>query len=140
VKAEMTSDIASPEAPQVQATHTGVDGKGILITEPAMRQLAALMTQQGDTKVLRVGVRSGGCSGMSYTMDFIEAAEIRSDDEQYVYEPTGAPGFTVVSDPKSLLYIYGMQLDFSSALIGGGFNFTNPNASQTCGCGSSFAV
>jgi iron-sulfur cluster assembly accessory protein len=140
VKAEMTSDIASPEAPQVQATHTGVDGKGILITEPAMRQLAALMTQQGDTKVLRVGVRSGGCSGMSYTMDFIEAAEIRSDDEQYVYEPTGAPSFTVVSDPKSLLYIYGMQLDFSSALIGGGFNFTNPNASQTCGCGSSFAV
>jgi iron-sulfur cluster assembly accessory protein len=140
VKAEMTSDIASPKAPQVQATHTGVDGKGILITEPAMRQLAALMTQQGDTKVLRVGVRSGGCSGMSYTMDFIEAAEIRSDDEQYVYEPTGAPSFTVVSDPKSLLYIYGMQLDFSSALIGGGFNFTNPNASQTCGCGSSFAV
>jgi iron-sulfur cluster assembly accessory protein len=46
----------------------------------------------------------------------------------------------VVSDPKSLLYIYGMQLDFSSALIGGGFNFTNPNATQTCGCGSSFAV
>ena len=134
----MTSDIASPEAPQ--ATHTGVDGKGILITEPAMKQLAALMTQQGDTKVLRVGVRSGGCSGMSYTMDFIEAAEIRSDDEQYVYEPTGAPSVTVVSDPKSLLYIYGMQLDFSSALIGGGFNFTNPNASQTCGCGSSFAV
>ena len=134
----MTSDIASPEAPQ--ATHTGVDGKGILITEPAMKQLAALMTQQGDTKVLRVGVRSGGCSGMSYTMDFIEAAEIRSDDEQYVYEPTGAPSFTVVSDPKSLLYIYGMQLDFSSALIGGGFNFTNPNASQTCGCGRSFAV
>jgi iron-sulfur cluster assembly accessory protein len=140
VKAEMTSDIASPEAPQAQATHTGVDGKGILITEPAIKQLAALMTQQGDTKVLRVGVRSGGCSGMSYTMDFIEATEIRSDDEQYVYEPTGAPSFTVVSDPKSLLYIYGMQLDFSSALIGGGFNFTNPNASQTCGCGSSFAV
>jgi iron-sulfur cluster assembly accessory protein len=46
----------------------------------------------------------------------------------------------VVCDPKSLLYIYGMQLDFSHALIGGGFNFSNPNASQTCGCGSSFAV
>ena len=51
-----------------------------------------------------------------------------------------AGSFTVVCGPKSLLYIYGMQLDFSSALIGGGFNFTNPNASQTCGCGSSFAV
>jgi len=121
-------------------THTGVDGKGILITEPAMRQLATLMVQQGGDKVLRVGVRSGGCSGMSYTMDFIVADQIRPDDETYVYEPSDAPAFRVVSDPKSLLYIYGMQLDFSSALIGGGFNFTNPNASQTCGCGSSFAV
>jgi iron-sulfur cluster assembly accessory protein len=122
------------------AATAGVDGKGILITEPAMRQLGTLMASQGGEKVLRVGVRSGGCSGMSYTMDFIEAAEILADDETYTYAPAGAPSFRVVSDPKSLLYIYGMQLDFSSALIGGGFNFTNPNASQTCGCGSSFAV
>ncbi|NDG73877.1 MAG: iron-sulfur cluster assembly accessory protein [Synechococcaceae bacterium WB8_1B_136] len=139
----MTTETAAPqESPQAppQATHTGRDGKGILITASAMKQLAALLPQQGAGKVLRVGVRSGGCSGMSYTMDFIDAAEIRPDDEQYVYEPEGAQAFTVVSDPKSLLYIYGMQLDFSSALIGGGFNFTNPNATQTCGCGSSFAV
>ncbi len=126
--------------PSSPAPHTAKDGKGILVTEPAMKQLAALMQQQGGAKVLRVGVRSGGCSGMSYTMDFIDSGEIRTDDEQYVYEPSGVPSFKVVSDPKSLLYIYGMQLDFSSALIGGGFNFTNPNASQTCGCGSSFAV
>jgi len=131
-----TSAVTSP----VEVTFSGRDGKGILITEPAMKQLAVLMTQQGSDKVLRVGVRSGGCSGMSYTMDFIDAAGIGSDDEEYVYEPSGAPCFRVVSDPKSLLYIYGMQLDFSSALIGGGFNFTNPNATQTCGCGSSFAV
>ena len=123
-----------------QATFTARDGKGIQITEPAMKQLAALMQQQGSGKVLRVGVRSGGCSGMSYTMDFIAADAIRSDDERYTYEPTETPSFEVVCDPKSLLYIYGMQLDFSSALIGGGFNFTNPNATQTCGCGSSFAV
>ena len=122
------------------ATFTAKDGKGILITEPAMKQLATLMAQQGSDKVLRVGVRSGGCSGMSYTMDFIDADAIRADDERYTYEPQGAASFMVVCDPKSLLYIYGMQLDFSSALIGGGFNFTNPNASQTCGCGSSFAV
>jgi iron-sulfur cluster assembly accessory protein len=121
-------------------THTGVDGRGILITDSAMRQLAQLIRQQGDDRVLRVGVRSGGCSGMSYTMDFIPADQIRSDDEIYTYDPADAPTFRVVSDPKSLLYIYGMQLDFSTALIGGGFNFTNPNASQTCGCGSSFAV
>ena len=139
----MTSDTATAAAttaPAAQATHTGRDGKGILITESAMKQLATLLPAQGEGKVLRVGVRSGGCSGMSYTMDFIDAAEIQADDERYVYEPAGAPSFTVVSDPKSLLYIYGMQLDFSSALIGGGFNFTNPNATQTCGCGSSFAV
>jgi len=121
-------------------THTGVDGKGILISEPAMKQLAVLMQQQGEGKLLRVGVRSGGCSGMSYTMDFIDDAGIRSDDAIYTYQPEGATGFRVVCDPKSLLYIYGMQLDFSSALIGGGFNFSNPNATQTCGCGSSFAV
>ena len=121
-------------------THTGKDGKGILITAPAMKQLGNLMQQQGSGSVLRVGVRSGGCSGMSYTMDFIEEGEIQGDDERYTYEPTGAPSFEVVCDPKSLLYIYGMQLDFSTELIGGGFNFTNPNATQTCGCGSSFAV
>ena len=121
-------------------THTGKDGKGILITEPAMKQLANLMQQQGSGSVLRVGVRSGGCSGMSYTMDFIDAAEIQGDDERYSYEPADAPSFEVVCDPKSLLYIYGMQLEFSTELIGGGFNFTNPNATQTCGCGSSFAV
>jgi iron-sulfur cluster assembly accessory protein len=133
---------ASSTAPSATppATHTGRDGKGIQVTEPAMKQLAALMAQQGAGKVLRVGVRSGGCSGMSYTMDFVAAEEIRSDDERYTYEPADAPSFEVVCDPKSLLYIYGMQLDFSTALIGGGFNFTNPNASQTCGCGSSFAV
>ena len=157
----MSSEIATPPAPAAppaaaassadpaqggagtgapEVTFTGRDGKGILITESAMKQLAVLMAQQGSDKVLRVGVRSGGCSGMSYTMDFIDAAAIASDDEAYVYEPAAAPCFRVVSDPKSLLYIYGMQLDFSSALIGGGFNFTNPNATQTCGCGSSFAV
>jgi len=124
----------------VATTFTARDGKGIQITEPAMKQLASLMVQQGSGKVLRVGVRSGGCSGMSYTMDFIDASGIRNDDERYTYEPAEVPSFEVVCDPKSLLYIYGMQLDFSTALIGGGFNFTNPNASQTCGCGSSFAV
>ncbi len=138
----MTSEAATPTAagPAAAAAHTDRDGRGILISESAMRQLAGLMQQQGEAKLLRVGVRSGGCSGMSYTMDFIDRQAICPDDEVYTYEPEQAPAFQVVCDPKSLLYIYGMQLDFSSALIGGGFNFTNPNATQTCGCGSSFAV
>ena len=120
--------------------HTARDGKGIQITEPAMQQLAKLCREQGDQQVLRVGVRSGGCSGMSYTMDFVPNSEIEDGDEVYDYTAPDGADFQVVCDPKSLLYIYGMQLDFSTALIGGGFNFTNPNASQTCGCGSSFAV
>ena len=116
------------------------DGKGILITNDAIQQISALLKNQIDKKALRVGVRSGGCSGMSYTMDFIASEDINSDDKIYDYSLGKTESFQVVCDPKSLLYIYGMQLDFSKDLIGGGFNFTNPNASQTCGCGSSFAV
>ena len=116
------------------------DGKGILITSTAIQQISNLIKNQVDKKALRVGVRSGGCSGMSYTMDFIGEDEINSDDKIYDYSLSEDVAFQVVCDPKSLLYIYGMQLDFSTELIGGGFNFTNPNASQTCGCGSSFAV
>jgi len=77
---------------------------------------------------------------MSYTMDFIQANDIDKNDEIYEYQISDQISFTVVCDPKSLLYIYGMQLDFSNDLIGGGFNFINPNATQTCGCGSSFSV
>ena len=116
------------------------DGKGILITGTAIQQISNLIKNQVDKKALRVGVRSGGCSGMSYTMDFIGSDDINSDDKIYDYSLGESEFFQVVCDPKSLLYIYGMQLDFSKDLIGGGFNFTNPNASQTCGCGSSFAV
>mgnify|MGYP001166284778 FL=1 len=116
------------------------DGKGILITSSAIQQISNLLRNQIDKKALRVGVRSGGCSGMSYTMDFIGADQINSEDKIYDYSLSDDVAFQVVCDPKSLLYIYGMQLDFSTELIGGGFNFTNPNASQTCGCGSSFSV
>ena len=116
------------------------DGKGILITNDAIEQISNLLKGQNDKKALRVGVRSGGCSGMSYTMDFIGNNEINPDDKVYDYSLKADQNFQVVCDPKSLLYIYGMQLDFSKELIGGGFNFVNPNASQTCGCGSSFAV
>ena len=116
------------------------DGKGILITNDAIEQISNLLKGQSDKKALRVGVRSGGCRGMSYTMDFIGTDEINPDDKVYDYSLKSDQSFQVVCDPKSLLYIYGMQLDFSKELIGGGFNFVNPNASQTCGCGSSFAV
>lgn len=72
---------------------------------------------------------------MSYTMDFENRENARPDDSIIEYN-----GFVIVCDPKSLLFLYGMQLDYSHALIGGGFSFTNPNATQTCGCGKSFAA
>ena len=105
------------------------------MTEAAMKQVMLLREQQGKDLCLRVGVRQGGCSGMSYTMDFEEISKIEDSDEVFDYD-----GFKVVCDRKSLLYLYGLVLDFSNAMIGGGFQFTNPNATQTCGCGSSFSA
>lgn len=109
--------------------------RGIQMTETALSHVLALKEKQGEGLCLRVGVRQGGCSGMSYMMDFADIASVTPDDEVYDYE-----GFKVVCDRKSLLYLYGLVLDYSDALIGGGFQFTNPNASQTCGCGKSFGA
>lgn len=87
--------------------------------------------------VFRVGVKQGGCSGMSYVMDFEEPGNLKDDD--YVIEYEGG-AFKMACDPKSLLYLFGMHLDYSDALIGGGFQFNNPNAADSCGCGKSFGV
>lgn len=117
-----------------QATQT--PQTGIQLTEAALKHISMLREQQGNQDLcLRVGVRQGGCSGMSYMMDFEDQSKIRSDDKVFDYE-----GFKIVCDPKSLLYLYGLVLDYSNAMIGGGFQFTNPNAAQTCGCGKSFGV
>ncbi|HIK29503.1 MAG: iron-sulfur cluster assembly accessory protein [Oscillatoriaceae bacterium SKW80] len=109
--------------------------RGIQITEKALKQILALRESQGEELCLRVGVRQGGCSGMSYMMDFEQVANIRPDDEVYDYD-----GFKVVCDRRSILYLYGLVLDYSNAMIGGGFQFINPNATQTCGCGKSFSA
>ncbi|AVQ70973.1 iron-sulfur cluster assembly accessory protein [Microcystis sp. MC19] len=114
---------------------TQIQGKGILLSEAALKHLTMLKEQQGKDLCLRVGVRQGGCSGMSYMMDFEHPGNIGPQDEVFDYD-----GFKIVSDKKSLLYLYGLMLDYSNAMIGGGFQFTNPNASQTCGCGKSFGV
>ncbi|MEN9215368.1 MAG: iron-sulfur cluster assembly accessory protein [Gloeomargarita sp. DG02_3_bins_56] len=109
--------------------------RGILVTPAALRHLQNLRAQKGEDLCLRVGVRQGGCSGMSYMMDFERPENIRPDDEVFDQD-----GFKIVCDPRSLLYLYGLALDYSDALIGGGFQFTNPNAVQTCGCGKSFST
>lgn len=82
---------------------------------------------------IRVGVEGGGCSGLSYKLEFDH--QLRDDDK--VFEDKGV---RIVCDKKSFLYLVGTQLDFSDGLNGKGFTFNNPNASRTCGCGESFAV
>jgi len=82
---------------------------------------------------VRVSVQGGGCSGLSYQLDF----DTESKPEDQVFEDNGEK---VVTDIKSLLYLYGTTLDFSSGLNGKGFYFDNPNATRTCSCGESFAV
>jgi len=109
--------------------------QGIQLSQTALEHVLKLRESQGKDLCLRVGVRQGGCSGMSYMMDFEDPSQINEQDEVFDYD-----GFKIVCDRKSLLYLYGLMLDYSDAMIGGGFQFTNPNANQTCGCGKSFGV
>ena len=102
-----------------------------------MDQVATLREKMGvDTLVLRMGVRAGGCNGMSYVMEPTTSDKQEDDDHVVDY----AEGFRCLIDPKSLMFLYGLHLDYSDALIGGGFSFSNPNAESSCGCGKSFGV
>ena len=109
----------------------------ITVSEKALQHVINLMIESNitpDSHHLRVGVKGGGCSGLSYVMDFDD--KIEPTDE--TVEIDG--GLKVVIDRKSVLYLYGTELDYSDGLNGKGFQWGNPNASRECGCGSSFAV
>lgn len=111
--------------------------KPISLSDAALNHLNKLQTERGETKtVLRVGVKSGGCSGMSYVMDFITTPEELKQDDVILEEGN----IEIRIDPKSLLYLFGLTLDYSDELIGGGYKFFNPNAASSCGCGTSFNV
>jgi len=107
----------------------------ISITPPALEKLNALKAEENlsDDYFMRVSVVGGGCSGLSYNLDFDN--EEKEGDQ--VFETDGAK---IVCDMKSFLYLCGTELDFTDGLNGKGFNFINPNATRTCGCGESFAV
>ena len=111
--------------------------ENITATEKAQVKIAELMKQAGisgeASYFLRVSVVGGGCSGLSYKLDFDN--ELQPSDQ--VFE-TG--NVKLVTDLKSLLYLIDTELDYSDGLNGKGFYFKNPNASRTCGCGESFAV
>ncbi len=107
----------------------------ITLTERAVKEIRRILDDQKlpDGTVLRVGVKGGGCSGFSYSLGFDDTIQ----DTDQVFE---GESVKVVCDPKSFLYLNGIQLDFEESLMGRGFKFGNPNASKTCGCGESFSV
>ena len=106
----------------------------ITISTQAGDKIRKLMEDEGKSgNFLRVGVVGGGCSGLSYDLKFVDS----QDPDDHVFESNG---ITILVEKKSLLYLFGTELEFSDGLNGKGFNFKNPQASRTCGCGESFAV
>ena len=107
----------------------------VTVTERAATKIKDVFESRGmpEGTALRIGIKGGGCSGFSYTLDV--AAEPAPDDE--VCE---SGGIRVVCDPKSALFLSGTEIDYDDDLLKGGFVFNNPNAKQTCSCGASFST
>ncbi len=108
----------------------------IKVSEIAKIKVIELMHDEGydyKTDFVRVGVKSGGCSGLSYDLKF----DKQKDDDDKVFEDNGVK---IIVDKKSFLYLIGTTLDYSGGLNGAGFVFNNPNANRTCGCGESFSL
>src|SRR5438128_1349733 len=109
----------------------------IQLSETAANEIKKIITEQGlpagETK-LRVGVKGGGCSGFSYMLDLTEEPKGDADEELESH------GVKILVDMKSHLYLDGVEVDFKDEVMGKGFVFKNPNATSTCGCGSSFSA
>lgn len=108
----------------------------IKVSDNAKEKAAILMREDGfnpETDYIRVGVKSGGCSGLEYVLKF----DNKKEETDQVFEDNGVK---IVVDKKSILYLAGTTLEYSGGLNGKGFVFNNPNASRTCGCGESFSL
>ncbi len=108
----------------------------ITLTENAAKEVQTIISQQeldASNVRLRVGVKGGGCSGFSYILDLTE-------NEKETDEIIEQHGVKLICDPKSLLYLGGTTIDFKDEIMGRGFVFNNPNATSSCGCGSSFSA
>ncbi len=118
--------------PPVEGVREGNENL-VRLTAPAGAKVAALIAREGQGDFLRVAITGGGCNGLSYKLRF--AAEAKRGD--ILVRSAGIP---VLVDAKTALYLKGTELDFSDKMIGGGFEFTNPNAKASCSCGESFRV
>ncbi len=105
----------------------------LTLTEKAADHVQKFLTKRGKGIGIRVGVKTSGCSGMAYALEFADEVE----PEDNVFESNGVK---VVVDPKSLVYIDGTQIDFVKEGLNSGFKFQNPNEKESCGCGKSFHV
>jgi iron-sulfur cluster assembly protein len=105
----------------------------IQLTDEAAQRVQTFLTNRGKGIGLRLGVKTTGCSGMAYVIEFVDEL----DDSDTVFETNGVK---VVVDPKSLIFLDGTQVDFSKEGLNEGFKFINPNAKDACGCGESFTV
>jgi iron-sulfur cluster assembly protein len=109
----------------------------ILLSEKAASEIKKIVKEQGlpdDQTRLRVGVKGGGCSGFSYMLDLTEEPKGEMDEEM------DSNGVKILVDMKSYLYLNGTEIDFKDEVMGRGFVFKNPNATSSCGCGSSFSA
>ena len=111
----------------------------ISISERASRRIAEIREHENrpDSAALRVGVAGGGCSGLTYKLEFDDTGEPDSAHKEQLFESNGV---RILVDMRSFLYLAGTELDYTDGLNGKGFHFNNPNASRTCSCGESFAV
>lgn len=105
----------------------------ITLTETAAERVQKFLANRGKGVGLRVGVKTTGCSGMAYVLEFVDA--VNTDDQ--VFE---SHGVKVIVNPKSLVYLDGTELDYGKEGLNEGFKFNNPNVKDTCGCGESFNV
>lgn len=118
----------------MDTTNVGTQTPIISLTDAALKEVKRLINVQGiEEGGLRLGVKGGGCSGLSYTINFDD--KIGQYDQVYEID-----GVKVLVDAKSAIYLQGTQLDYQKDLMGGNFKFLNPNANKTCGCGESFSA